>query len=138
MRATLFTRALLLLAPLLGVAAGEEAASSFSGIGLQLGPRVGVVEVGAVAVGGPADKAGVQPGDWITEIDGQPVRAEAMAEMVARLRGATGTVVKVVCVTAAGTGRREVALTRQLIEPAAVVWRLAGGAILSPAAQPPR
>lgn len=117
---------LCLLASLLVAAAGEEAPARFSGVGLQLGPRVGVVEVGAVAVGGPADKAGIQPGDWITEIDGRPIRPEEIGEVVARLRGATGTVVRVVVVTAAGTGRREAALVRATIDPTAVTWRLAG------------
>lgn len=130
-RATLFTCALCLLTPLLAAAAGEEEARSrFSGVGMQLGPRVGVVEVGAVAVGGPADRAGIQPGDWITEIDGRVVRPEEIAEVVSRLRGATGTVVRVVVVTAAGTGRREAALVRATIDPAAVTWRGPGAPAL--------
>jgi S1-C subfamily serine protease len=32
------------------------------------------IQIGSVFVGGPADAAGLRPGDWITAIDGQPLR----------------------------------------------------------------
>lgn len=63
----------------------------------------GGVQVGAITPGGPAAKAGIEPGDVILSIDGTPIKdGDALVELVSARR--PGTSVKVVY---ARSGKRE-------------------------------
>ncbi|MFR9673885.1 S41 family peptidase [Streptomyces sp. TR02-1] len=66
---------------------------AYVGVGLSVRPEDGphgrrAVRVFDVRPGGPAERAGVREGDRLHAVDGRPVAAEAMTELVARLRGA--------------------------------------------------
>ena len=77
----------------------ETIQGSFSGVGIEIGVRQGVVTVIAPLEGSPAAQAGVLEGDIIIAIDGKPVTAEMTIDEVVRLiRGEEGkeVVLKVV------------------------------------------
>lgn len=73
-------------------AAGEGASPDDSGIvGMQVqGDPEGRIVVSHVFRGRPAHRAGIQVGDAILTIDGQPTRRRDVAGAVARLRGSVG------------------------------------------------
>ena len=81
------------LDPYSGVVSGEEQRRNNGleqdnrGVGLEIGdhPGNGPVIVKMVKAGGPAQRAGMRPGDEITQLDGEPVRKMApdkLAEML--------------------------------------------------------
>jgi len=71
----------------------EAVSGSFSGIGMELGSKEGVLTVVAPLKGTPAERAGVQSGDIIAAIDGIPSRAMKVDEAVRLIRGERGTAV---------------------------------------------
>jgi carboxyl-terminal processing protease len=82
----------------------ETIQGSFSGVGIEIGVRQGVVTVIAPLEGSPAAQAGILEGDSIIAIDDKPVSAEMTIDEVVRLiRGEQGkpVVLKVVHVGAA-------------------------------------
>ncbi|MEV8108796.1 PDZ domain-containing protein, partial [Streptomyces sp. NPDC088135] len=61
---------------------------SYTGVGLAAKRTAdGQVEVARVQPGGPADRAGIEPGDRIRTVDGHRVGRRPVAEVVALLRG---------------------------------------------------
>ena len=64
-----------------------------SGIGSRIGRRDGHLTAVTVFPKSPAQKAGLQDGDWIIAIDGVPTRPLEVSEAVDRIRGKAGTVV---------------------------------------------
>lgn len=76
------------------LAKGEAWGSTFAfltprgpmlGIGGENVPDAGGALIGSVTPGGPADKAGVRPGDLVTSFDGKPVKSlEELAQAISR------------------------------------------------------
>lgn len=66
----------------------------YEGLGMEVLMEDGVLRVIAPIDGGPAQEAGIRPGDVIVSIDGAPVQALDQTEAVRMLRGATGTSVR--------------------------------------------
>jgi carboxyl-terminal processing protease len=67
----------------------------YSGVGLEVSAADGAVSVIAPIDGTPAQKAGVQAGDEIIEIDGIIVEANGLDDTVGKLRGRPGTPVAI-------------------------------------------
>lgn len=65
--------------------AGAEHAMSY-GLALADHNRTAPLLVKSVEPGGPAQKAGIRPGDWITQADGQEITAENSAQWHLRLQ----------------------------------------------------
>jgi carboxyl-terminal processing protease len=70
----------------------ENVTGSFEGIGayVEQGPEGGV-QIIRVFEGGPADQAGVRPGDLIVAVDGQDVTEMALNEALLLVRGPSGS-----------------------------------------------
>ncbi len=66
-----------------------------TGVGLQIALDAdrNVLKVMAPIAGSPAEKAGIQPGDEILEIDGKPTFGISLDEAAGKMRGKIGTVV---------------------------------------------
>ena len=69
----------------------SDMAGEFAGLGMQITEQNGVPQVLAPIDDTPAAKAGIDPGDRIIRIDGQPTAGMALDDAVTRLRGAVGS-----------------------------------------------
>ncbi|MFF9401325.1 S41 family peptidase [Streptomyces sp. NPDC014744] len=103
---------------------------SYTGVGIAAKRSAdGLVEVARVQPGGPADLAGVEPGDLLRTIDGRRVDRRPVAEAVALLRGdsteaAAGSTV--VLGVQRGSALREKTLSRARLSTEAVTVRRIG------------
>lgn len=79
------------LPPAENEAFAEDIAGNFSGIGMEVGNRDGVVSVIAPLVDTPAERAGLAAGDLIIKIDGESTEGMSIDEAVRRIRGEKGT-----------------------------------------------
>lgn len=108
----------------------------FGGVGLELTDSSDGIVVRKPLARSPAWRAGVSAGDIIESVDGVPTRGLHLDDVVARLRGAPGTVVLVGISTPArhqeavtldpaapppALARREVRLTRERVETESVL-----------------
>src|SRR6266550_483653 len=71
----------------------ESTSGNYAGLGIEVDLRDGWLIVVAALPGGPAERAGLQPGDRITEIAGKQTRGWTNEEASKLLRGKPGTLV---------------------------------------------
>jgi carboxyl-terminal processing protease len=98
---------------------------SFGGLGIEVTMEGGVVKVVSPIDDTPAFKAGLQPGDLITHIDGQEILGMTLAEAVEKMRGKIGTPIKL-SIRRADREPFDVTLTRDVIKIRSVRSRLEG------------
>ncbi|MDE2295895.1 MAG: S41 family peptidase [Gammaproteobacteria bacterium] len=72
-----------------------NSSGEYSGVGLEVSMQDDEVVVVSVFDGSPAAAAGVRPGDVVATIDGTPVTNASLAETIDRLRGKSGTTVRI-------------------------------------------
>ncbi len=72
----------------------ETTSGEFFGVGIEISLENGQVVVVAPIEDTPAFRAGLQPGDVILSIDGQPAQELSLQEVVSRIRGAKGSEVE--------------------------------------------
>lgn len=107
----------------------DELNNSFSGIGAELGEDgAGDLTIIAPIKGFPAYKAGLKPGDSITEIDGHTTVGLSPDAAVTKIRGPKGTVVTLK-VLRDKTQELTFAITRDDIKPPSVTWKTLPGRI---------
>jgi carboxyl-terminal processing protease len=94
----------------------EAIGGSFSGVGMTVGEMgKNGLRVGSVFGGSPADRAGLEAGDVIVEVDGQTILGESVDLVVAEIKGPEGTEVTL-GVRRQGKGRiRDFTMTREEI-----------------------
>lgn len=63
----------------------------FQGIGIEFDILNSYITVIAPVIGGPSEKAGIQAGDWIVEIDGKSAKGIQREDVYKKLRGKKGT-----------------------------------------------
>lgn len=66
----------------------------FGGLGIEVTMENGYVKVVSPIDDTPASEAGLQPGDYITHLDGEAVLGLTLSEAVERMRGKVGTPIK--------------------------------------------
>ena len=71
----------------------ETTSGNYAGLGVEVDLRDGWLIVVAPMPGGPAERAGLQPGDRIIEINGKPTKGWTNEEASKVLRGRAGTTV---------------------------------------------
>jgi carboxyl-terminal processing protease len=69
----------------------ESTQGQFSGVGIEIGSDKGYIKVITPIDGTPAEKAGLQAGDLIIELDNQSIRGLTISEAAKRMRGPKGT-----------------------------------------------
>ena len=72
-----------------------ETKGEFGGLGIEVTMENGVVKVVAPIDDTPASRAGVEAGDYITHLDGEPVLGLTLSEAVERMRGPINTELRV-------------------------------------------
>jgi carboxyl-terminal processing protease len=102
----------------------------FAGIGVVIGVDDGWLVVLSVFEGGPADRAGVRPGDRFVTIEGQPVRDMAVNDAVELMRGEPGTPVRVQVRHVGEEQSEDVVMERAIVSVPAVEGRLLSDRIL--------
>jgi len=65
----------------------------FSGVGIEITIKDGILTVTAPLEGTPADEAGVRAGDQIIAIDGESTKGITITEAAVKIRGEIGTIV---------------------------------------------
>ncbi len=98
----------------------------FGGLGIEVTMEDGLVKVVAPMDGTPAADAGLQPGDLISHLDGEPISGLTLNDAVEKMRGEIGTSIKLTVIR--GTQEPfDVTLKRAVIAVKSVRWELEQG-----------
>lgn len=93
----------------------ESTSGEFGGLGIEVGLEDGFVKVVSPIDDTPASKAGIQPGDLIVKINGEPTKGLSMMEAVDKMRGKAGEKILLTLVRDGGEPF-DVQLTRAVIK----------------------
>jgi carboxyl-terminal processing protease len=81
----------------------ESTSGEFGGLGIEVGSEDGIIKVVSPIDDTPASKAGIEAGDLIVKINGQPTRGLSMTEAVDLMRGKIGEKITLTLVRDGGT-----------------------------------
>ncbi|CAN5373786.1 S41 family peptidase [soil metagenome] len=98
----------------------------FGGLGIEVTMENGVIKVVSPIDDTPASKAGVQSGDLIFALDGEPVQGLTLQEAVEKMRGKVGTPIKISIRRTNVKDPIDLSLTRETIKVKATRFRLEG------------
>lgn len=101
----------------------ESTTGNYGGLGLEIGMEDGFVKVISPMDDTPADKAGIESGDLIVQLDGTPVKGMNLSEAIEVMRGEPGSEIKLTVVKEGSSGPEELTLTREIIKVASVRQR---------------
>ncbi len=101
----------------------ESTSGEFGGLGIELGTEDGFLKVVSPIDDTPASAAGIQPGDLIVKIDGQPTKGLSLMEAVEKMRGKAGSDIELTLVREGGKPF-DVELTRAVIKVKSVKSQL--------------
>ena len=102
----------------------------FGGLGIEVTQEDGYVKVVSPIDGTPADKAGIETGDFITQVDGVTVLGLTMDAAVDLMRGPIGSEVVITVVREGVADPFDVSLVRETIKVAAVKGRVVGDTVV--------
>jgi carboxyl-terminal processing protease len=103
----------------------ETLSGSFSGVGIEIGTRNGLVKVIAPLQGSPADTAGVQAGDTIVAINQNPLTPDmSLDDVVRQIRGPKNSEVTLTVVHENANETADIAIKRDTIEVDSVLLAL--------------
>lgn len=103
---------------------------SFGGLGIEVTQEEGLVKVVSPMDGTPAAEAGIETGDFITQVNGESLMGLSLDQAVDRMRGPVGSEITV---TVVRQGRQEpfdVTMTRDTIKLTAVRGRLEANTVV--------
>ncbi len=98
----------------------------FGGLGIEVTMENGYVKVVSPIDDTPAFRAGLQPNDLITHLDGEQVQGLTLSEAVERMRGAVGSDLKLTIRREGREGAFDVTVTRAVITIRSVRSRMEG------------
>ena len=93
-----------------------ESRGTYGGLGMEIGSRDERLTIISPFKGTPADKAGLQSGDIISQIEGKSTMNMTTTDAVEHLRGEPGTQVTITIVREGESNPLEVTLTRDVIQ----------------------
>ncbi|WP_071795720.1 S41 family peptidase [Natronohydrobacter thiooxidans] len=103
---------------------------SFGGLGIEVTQEDGFIKVVTPMDGTPADKAGVEPGDLITHVDGESVLGLTLSQAVDMMRGPVGSEI-IITVVREGTAEPfDLSIIRDTIRLQAVRTRIEGDIVV--------
>ncbi|MGB1027261.1 MAG: S41 family peptidase, partial [Rhodospirillaceae bacterium] len=97
----------------------------FGGLGIEVTMEEGYVKVVSPIDDTPAARAGIEPGDFVTDLDGESVLGLTLSEAVERMRGPVGEAI-VLTIRREGREAFDVTIVRDIITIRSVRWRLEG------------
>ena len=98
----------------------------FGGLGIEVTMEDGLIKVVSPIDETPAFRAGLQPGDLITHLDGEAISGLALSDAVDRMRGPVGSDIVITIRRGAATEPFDVTLTRDVIRIQSVRYRPEG------------
>lgn len=98
----------------------------FGGLGIEVTMENGLIKVVSPIDDTPAFRAGLKPGDFIVQLDGEPVMGLTLNEAVEKMRGPIGADIKVMIRRGDPGEPFEVTLTRAAIKVQSVRYRAEG------------
>ncbi|MGQ9366890.1 S41 family peptidase [Azospirillum sp. ST 5-10] len=98
----------------------------FGGLGIEVTMENGLIKVVSPIDDTPAFRAGLQPGDLLTHLDGEPIMGLSLNDAVDKMRGPVGTDIKVTVRRGESGEPFEVTLTRAVIKVQSVRFRPEG------------
>ncbi len=101
----------------------DTAHGHYSGIGVDVAIEDQKIVIKRVIVPSPADTAGLNPGDIITSIDGQPVKGRYLQDAIDEVSGDPGTTVVLEILQADGE-EREVKIVREYVQVPTISFEL--------------
>lgn len=107
-----------------------QTSGSFGGLGIEVTQEEGFIKVVSPMDGTPADIAGVEAGDFITQVDGESVLGMTLNDTVALMRGPVG---EEIIITVAREGVDEpfdISIIRDEIKLTAVRARVEGNSVV--------
>ncbi len=100
----------------------ERISGRLEGIGARLGVQDGALLIRQVFAGGPAERAGLRPGDFLLRVDGVSSVGMALSEAVDRTRGPEGTPVQLEVQRLGELEPRRLSLVRAAVTVPNVLW----------------
>ena len=101
---------------------------SFGGLGIEVTMENGLVKVITPIDDTPAFRAGIQPGDFITHLDSEPVLGLTLPEAVDLMRGPINSSISLTVSRVGVESPLDIVLTRAVIKLTSVRWRAEGDA----------
>ncbi|MEM8833323.1 MAG: S41 family peptidase [Pseudomonadota bacterium] len=93
-----------------------QTSGEFGGLGIEVSMDNGFVKVVSPIDGTPAYEAGMQAGDYITHLDGEPVMGLTLSEAVDQMRGKVGEPIMLTVVREGADEAMEVEIIRDIIK----------------------
>jgi len=94
----------------------ESTSGEFGGLGIEVGVEDGFIKVVSPIDDTPASKAGIEAGDLIVKIDGQPTKGLSMMDAVDKMRGKPGSKISLTLMRGEGGKPFDVELARAVIK----------------------
>ena len=101
----------------------ETTTGNYGGLGLEVGLEDGFVKVISPMDDTPADKAGLESGDLIIQLDDIPVKGMSLSEAIDSMRGEPGSDIKLTVMREGENAPNDFTITREIIKVASVRQR---------------
>ena len=106
----------------------DSLSGSYVGIGVRIEPDdAGLPRVIGVFDGGPAEAAGIVPGDVIVAVDGRSTEGQSIDEVAGWVRGEAGTNVELTIRPGTGAAERTISMVRADVPIHPVSWTMVPG-----------
>ena len=102
----------------------------FGGLGIEVTQEDGFIKVVSPIDGTPAAEAGIQSGDIITQVDGEPVQGLSLNDAVDLMRGPVGSEIVITVVRKDVAEPFDVSIIRDTIKIAAVKARIEDNSVI--------
>jgi len=103
------------LPPVQNTQFASDMSGAFSGVGMEIDVKDGVLTVISPLKGTPSEKAGMKSGDLVLKIDGISTQGMDVTNAVKRIRGPKGTVVALSVLRSGWDAPHEIKITRDVI-----------------------
>jgi carboxyl-terminal processing protease len=94
----------------------QDSRGLYGGVGMEVGVDAGAIKVLSTFEGTPAFRAGLQPGDLITRVEGTKVDGMGLEQITSRVRGEPETDIALTILRQGEPGPRTITLTRETIQ----------------------
>lgn len=102
----------------------ENVSGKFEGVGMEIGMRKGQLQVVSPLEGTPAERAGIQAGDKILEVNGTSTQGITIEQAVEWIRGPKGSTVTLTVARDSWEKSRPIEIERDTIEIPSLKWEM--------------